>query len=77
MHEAELLLEIFGYGVVGPPAGGQSGNSVHLLREPGPYDAARAAVLVVARARLEVADEGGAVEPEELIAVGDAPLVPR
>lgn len=62
-----------------PPAGGRRGDPVHLVREPRLYDPAHAAVLLAAHAGTavppQVAQERGAVKPQELVAVGHAPLV--
>lgn len=62
------------------PAARQRGDSVQLGREPGLDDPAHTAVLVVANAGIsvmaQVAEERGAVESQELVSVGDAPLVP-
>lgn len=61
------------------PAGRQRGNSVQLRRESGLDDPADAAVLLVTDGGIpvesQIAHKRGAVEPQELVTVGNAPLV--
>lgn len=77
MHEAELLLDFVRHGGVSLPAGGERRDSVQLLREPVSDDPARAAELVAADAGVQPAYESGAVESEQLVAVGGASLISR
>lgn len=75
MHEAELLLDVVRHGGVSLPAGRERRDSVQLLREAVSDDPARAAELVATDGGVQIAYECGAVESEQLVAVGGASLI--